>query len=155
MYLPRVKHAETWLDVVETTARGIATLIKGSMGNCVSISASGLLETLGMPFNPMVASQFKYILELLNRAGLVSHRLYKRVGTKRMKVLYVFCREENEMTDGFFNPERARWLWEMVKELPVEEATEELSWFIMRLENSPSPSPKPNLNPIPTPATWI
>ncbi len=156
MYLPRALRAETWLDVVQTSARGIATLIKGAEGVCVSVSASGILEVLGLPFNPMLASQIKYVLGLLEKAGLVSHKYYKRVGSaKRMKVVYVFCREENEMTDGFFNPERAREFWEMVKELPIDEAVEELSWFIMRLENSPSPStPKPSLNTIPIPV-WM
>jgi hypothetical protein len=156
VYLPRALRAETWLDVVQTSARGIATLIKGAEGVCVSVSASGILEVLGLPFNPMLASQIKYVLGLLEKAGLVSHKYYKRVGSaKRMKVVYVFCREENEMTDGFFNPERAREFWEMVKELPIDEAVEELSWFIMRLENSPSPStPKPSLNTIPIPV-WM
>jgi hypothetical protein len=154
VYLPRVLHAETWRDVVETSARGIAQAIKGAEGVCVSISASGILEALGLPFNPMLASQIKYTLSLLEKAGLVSHRLYKRVGSaKRMKVVYVFCREATPYTDGFFNPERAREFWEMVKELPIDEAVEELTWLIMRLEHSsPSPStPKPSLNPIPIP----
>ena len=153
MYTPRVLHVKTWRDVVETSARGIAMMIKGAEGVCVSVSASGLLEVLGLPFNPMLASQIRYILELLNKAGLVSHRLYKRVGgAKKMKVIYVFCREVNEMTDGYFNLERAREFWGMIKELPIDEAVEELSWFIMRLENSPSPSPRnPSLNPIPIP----
>jgi hypothetical protein len=156
VYLPRALRAETWLDVVQTSARGIATLIKGAEGVCVSISASGLLEVLGLPFNPMVASQIKYTLSLLERVGLVSHKYYKRVGSaKRMKVVYVFCREPTPYTDGFFNPERAREFWEMVKELPIDEAVEELTWLIMRLENSPSPStPKPSLNPIPIPV-WM
>jgi hypothetical protein len=153
VYLPGVKHAETWLDVVQTSARGIAQAIKSAEGVCVSVSASGLLEALGLPFNPMLASQIKYVLGLLERAGLVSHRLYKRVGSaKRMKVVYVFCREPTPYTDGFFNPERAKEFWEMIKELPIEEAVEELTWFIMRLEHSsPSPSPKPSINPIPIP----
>ncbi len=86
----------------------------------------------------------------------MSHKYYKRVGSaKRMKVVYVFCREPTPYTDGFFNPERAREFWEMVKELPIDEAVEELTWLIMRLENSPSPStPKPSLNPIPIPV-WM
>jgi len=154
VYLPRaLRTVETWPGVVETSARGIATLIKGAEGVCVSISASGLLKTLGLPFNPMLASQFRYILSLLEKAGLVSHKYYKRVGSaKRMKIVYVFCREENEMTDGYFNPERAREFWEMIKELPIDEAVDEVAWLIMRLENSPSPStPKPSLNPIPIP----
>jgi hypothetical protein len=156
VYLPRSLRVETWLDVVQTSARGIVQAIRGAEGVCVSISASGLLKTLGLPFNPMVASQIRYILNLLDRAGLVSHKYYRRVGSaKRRKVVYVFCREENEMTDGFFNPERAREFWGMIKELPIDEAVEELSWFIMRLENSPSPStPKPSLNPIPIPV-WM
>ena len=156
MYTPGVKPAETWLDVVQTAARGIAQAIKGAEGVCVSVSASGLLKTLGLPFNPMVASQIKYALSLLEKAGLVSHKYFKRVGNaKRRKVVYVFCREENEMTDGYFNPERAREFWEMIKELPTEEAVEELSWFIMRLEKSPSPStPKPSPSPIPIPV-WM
>ena len=39
----------------------------------------------------------------------------------------------------------------------VDEAVEELSWFIMRLEHSsPSPSPKPSLSPIPIPIpVWM
>jgi len=128
-------------------------MIKGSMGNCVSISASGLLKTLGLPFHSTMASQIKYTLELLDKAGLVSHRLYRRVGTKRMKVIYVFCREPTPYTDGYFNPERAREFWEMIKELPIDEAVDEVAWFIMRLErSSPSPStPKPSPNPIPIP----
>ena len=131
-------------------------MIKGAQGVCVSISASGLLEALGMPFNPMVASQIRYILELLNKAGLVSHRLYKRVNSARkMKVIYVFCREPTPYTDGYYNAERAREFWEMVKELPIDETVEELTWFIMRLENSPSPStPKPSPSPIPIPV-WM
>jgi len=152
VYLPRSLRVETWLDVVQTSARGIATLIKGAEGVCVSISASGLLEVLGLPFNPMLASQIKYTLELLNKAGLVSHKYFKRVGSaKRMKVVYVFCREPTPYTDGYFNPERAREFWEMIKELPIDEAVDEVAWFIMRLEHSPSPSPKPSLNPIPIP----
>jgi hypothetical protein len=154
VYLPRVLHAETWRDVVETSARGIAQAIREAEGVCVSISASGLLKTLGLPFNPMLASQIKYVLGLLEKAGLVSHKYYRRVGSaKRMKVVYVFCREPTPYTDGFFNPERAKEFWEMIKELPIEEAVEELSWFIMRLEHSsPSPStPKPSINPIPIP----
>jgi hypothetical protein len=155
VYLPRVLHVKTWRDVVETSARGIATLIKGAEGVCVSVSASGLLEALGMPFNPMLASQIKYVLGLLEKVGLVSHKYYRRVGSaKRMKVIYVFCREPTPYTDGYFNPERAREFWEMVKELPIEEAVEELTWFIMRLENSPSPSPKPSPSPIPIPV-WM
>ena len=158
MYTPRVKPAETWLDIVQTSARGIAMMIKGAQGVCVSVSASSLLEALGLPFNPMLASQFRYILELLNNAGLVSHKYFKRVNSaKRMKVIYVFCREPTPYTDGFFNPERAREFWEMVKELPLDEAVEELSWLIMRLErSSPSPSPKPSLSPIPIPIpVWM
>jgi len=153
VYTPGVKPAETWLDVVQTAARGIAQAIKGAEGVCVAVSASGLLKTLGLPFNPMTASQIRYILELLNKAGLVSHKYYKRVNSaRRMKVIYVFCREPTPYTDGFFNPERAREFWEMVKELPIDEAVEELTWFVMRLENSPSPSPRnPSLNPIPIP----
>jgi len=153
VYLPRALRVETWLDVVQTSARGIVTLIKGAEGVCVSVSASGLLEVLGLPFNPMLASQIKYVLGLLEKAGLVSHKYFKRVGSaKRMKVVYVFCREPTPYTDGFFNPERAREFWEMVKELPIDEAVEELTWLIMRLEKSPSPStPKPSLNPIPIP----
>jgi len=153
VYLPRALRVETWLDVVQTSARGIVTLIKGAEGVCVSISASGLLEVLGLPFNPMIASQIKYALSLLEKAGLVSHKYYKRVGSaKRMKVVYVFCREPTPYTDGYFNPERARQFWEMIKELPIDEAVDEVAWLIMRLENSsPSPSPKPSLNPIPIP----
>ena len=153
MYLPRSLRVETWLDVVQTSARGIVTLIKGAEGVCVSISASGLLKTLGLPFNPMTASQIKYTLSLLERAGLVSHRLYKRVGSaKRMKIVYVLCREPTPYTDGHFDVERAREFWEMVKELPIDEAVDEVAWLIMRLEKSPSPSPKPSLNTIPIPA---
>jgi len=152
VYLPRALHAETWRDIAETSARGIAQAIKGAEGVCVSVSASGILEALGLPFNPMTASQIKYVLGLLEKAGLVSHKYYRRVGTRRMKVVYVFCREATPYTDGYFNPERAREFWEMVKELPIDEAVDELTWFIMRLENSPSPStPKPSLNPIPIP----
>jgi len=156
VYTPGVKPAETWLDVVQTSARGIAMMIKSAQGVCVSISASSLLEALGLPFNPMTASQIRYILELLNKAGVVSHKYFKRVNSaRRMKVVYVFCREPTPYTDGFFNPERAREFWEMVKELPIDEAVEELTWLIMRLENSPSPSPRnPSLNPIPIPA-WM
>jgi len=152
VYLPRALHAvKTWPNIVETSARGIAQAIKGAEGVCVSISASGLLKTLGLPFNPMVASQFRYILEMMDKAGLVSHKLYRRVGSaKRMKVVYVFCREPTPYTDGHFNAERAREFWEMVKELPIDEAVDEVAWLIMRLEHSsPSPSPKPSLNPIP------
>jgi len=153
VYLPRSLRVETWLDVVQTSARGIVTLIKGAEGVCVSISASGLLKTLGLPFNPMTASQIKYTLSLLERAGLVSHRLYKRVGSaKRMKIVYVLCREPTPYTDGHFDVERAREFWEMVKELPIDEAVDEVAWLIMRLEKSPSPSPKPSLNTIPIPA---
>jgi hypothetical protein len=156
VYTPRSLRVETWRDVVETSARGIATLIKGAEGVCVSISASGLLEALGMPFNPMTASQIRYILNLLDRAGLVSHKYFKRVGSaKRMKVIYVFCREPTPYTNGYYNAERAREFWEMIKELPIDEAVDELTWFIMRLENSPSPSPRnPSLNPIPIPV-WM
>jgi len=156
VYLPRALHAETWPGIVETSARGIAQAIKGAMGNCVSISASGLLEVLGLPFSPTIASQIKYVLGLLEKAGLVSHKYYRRVGSaKRMKVIYVFCREPNPMTDGHFDIEKARQFWEMVKELPLDESVEELTWFIMRLEHSsPSPSPKPSLNPIPIPV-WM
>jgi len=153
VYLPRSLRAETWLDVVQTSARGIAQAIRGAEGVCVAVSASGLLKTLGLPFNPMLASQIKYVLGLLEKAGLVSHKYFKRVGSaKRMKVVYVFCREPTPYTDGYFNPERAREFWEMVKELPTEEAVEELTWFIMRLEKSPSPSPRnPSPSPIPIP----
>ena len=131
-------------------------MIKGAEGVCVSISASGLLEVLGLPFNPMLASQIKYVLGLLEKAGLVSHKYFKRVGSaKRMKVVYVFCREPTPYTDGFFNPERAREFWEMVKELPIDEAVDEVAWLIMRLEKSPSPStPKPSPSPIPIPV-WM
>ena len=123
------------------------------MGNCVSISASGLLEVLGLPFSPTIASQIKYVLGLLEKAGLVSHKYYRRVGSaKRMKVIYVFCREATPYTDGYFDAERAREFWEMIKELPIDEAVEEVAWLIMRLErSSPSPSPKPSPNPIPIP----
>ena len=153
MYLPRVLHVKTWRDVVETSARGIVQAIREAEGVCVSISASGLLKTLGLPFNPMTASQIKYALSLLEKAGLVSHKYYKRVGNaKRMKIVYVFCREPTPYTDGYYNAERAREFWEMVKELPIDEAVEELTWFIMRLEKSPSPStPKPSPSPIPIP----
>jgi hypothetical protein len=153
VYTPRALRAETWLDVVQTSARGIAQAIRGAEGVCVSISASGLLKTLGLPFNPMLASQIKYVLGLLEKAGLVSHKYYRRVGSaKRMKVVYVFCREPTPYTDGYYNAERAREFWEMVKELPIDEAVDEVAWLIMRLENSPSPStPKPSLNPIPIP----
>ena len=156
MYTPRVLHVKTWRDVAETSARGIATLIKGAQGVCVSVSASSLLEALGLPFNPMLASQIKYVLGLLEKAGLVSHKYFKRVGSaKRMKVVYVLCREPTPYTDGYFNPERAREFWEMVKELPIDEAVEELTWLIMRLEKSPSPStPKPSPSPIPIPV-WM
>jgi hypothetical protein len=157
VYLPRALHTvETWPGVVETSARGIATLIKGAEGVCVAVSASGLLKTLGLPFNPMVASQIKYILNLLDRAGLVSHKYYKRVGSaKRRKVVYVFCREPTPYTDGYFNPERAKEFWGMIRELPIDEAVDELSWLIMRLEHSPSPStPKPSPSPIPIPV-WM
>jgi hypothetical protein len=155
VYLPRALRVETWLDVVQTSARGIVTLIKGAEGVCVAVSASGLLKTLGLPFNPMTASQIKYALSLLEKAGLVSHKYFKRVGSaKRRKVVYVFCREPTPYTDGYYNAERAREFWEMIKELPTEEAVDEVAWFIMRLEHSsPSPStPKPSLNPIPIPA---
>jgi len=153
VYLPRVLHVETWRDVVETSARGIVTLIKGAEGVCVAVSASGLLKTLGLPFNPMLASQIKYVLGLLEKAGLVSHKYFKRVGSaKRMKVVYVFCREPTPYTDGYYNAERAREFWEMVKELPIDEAVDEVAWLIMRLEKSPSPStPKPSPSPIPIP----
>jgi len=153
VYLPRALRVETWLDVVQTSARGIVTLIKGAEGVCVSISASGLLEVLGLPFNPMLASQIKYTLELLNKAGLVSHKYFKRVGSaKRMKVVYIFCREPTPYTDGYYNAERAREFWEMVKELPIDEAVDEVAWLIMRLEKSPSPSPRnPSPSPIPIP----
>jgi len=153
VYTPRALHVKTWRDVVETSARGIVTLIKGAEGVCVAVSASGLLKTLGLPFNPMVASQIKYALSLLEKAGLVSHKYFKRVGSaKRRKVVYVFCREPTPYTDGYYNAERAREFWEMVKELPIDEAVDEVAWLIMRLEKSPSPSPKPSLNPIPIPA---
>jgi len=39
-----------------------------------------------------------------------------------------------------------------VKELPIDEAVDEVAWLIMRLEKSPSPStPKPSPSPIPIP----
>jgi hypothetical protein len=72
-----------------------------------------------------------------------------------MKVVYVFCREPTPYTDGFFNPERAREFWGMIRELPIDEAVDEVAWLIMRLEHSPSPStPKPSLNTIPIPV-WM
>jgi len=157
VYLPRaLRTVETWPGVVETSARGIAQAIREAEGVCVSISASGLLKTLGLPFNPMLASQIKYTLSLLEKAGLVSHKYFKRVGSaKRMKVVYVFCREPTPYTDGFFNPERAREFWGMIRELPIDEAVDEVAWLIMRLEHSPSPStPKPSLNTIPIPV-WM
>jgi hypothetical protein len=130
-----------WPEVVETAARGIVLSVKGAMGNCVSISPSGLLEVLGKPFHPMIASQFKYVLDTLERIGAVSHRRYKRMGRKA-KVFYVICRESNPMTDGHFNPVISRLLWDLVKTLPTEDAVKALAMLILSHDGqSPVPNP--------------
>jgi len=138
-----------WPEVVETAARGIVLTVKGAMGSCVSISPSGLLEVLDRPFHPMLASQFKHILDTLEGMGIVSHRRYKRMGRKA-KVFYVICREANPMTDGHFNPTVAGLLWGLVKALPLEDAVKALTVLILSHDGQ-SPLPKtlkPNHNPI-------
>jgi hypothetical protein len=130
-----------WPEVVETAARGIVLSVKGAMGSCVSISPSGLLEVLDRPFQPMIASQFKHILDTLEAIGVVSHRRYKRMGRKA-KVFYVICRDVNPMTDGHFNPVTARLLWELAKALPTEDAVKAIKLLILSHDGQ-SPVPKP------------
>ena len=130
-----------WPEVVETAARGIVLSVKGAMGNCVSISPSGLLEVMGKPFHPMLASQFRHILDTLEGMGIVSHRRYRRYGRKA-KVFYVICREPNPMTDGRFNPVIARLLWELAKALPTEDAVKAIKLLILSHDGqSPVPNP--------------
>jgi hypothetical protein len=115
--------------------------MKGAMGNCVSVSPSGLLKALDKPFHPMLASQFKHILDMLEGMGIVSHRRYRRYGRKA-KVFYVICREANPMTDGHFNPTVANLLWELAKTLPIEDATRALALLILTHDGqSPVPNP--------------
>ena len=138
-----------WPEVVETAARGIAIAVKEAKGNCVSVSPSMLFNYLEKPFHPMIASQFRYVLDILEGMGFVSHRRYKRYGRKA-KVFYVICREVNPMTDGHFNPTVAGLLWGLVKALPLEDAVKALTVLILSHDGQ-SPLPKtlkPNHNPI-------
>ncbi len=134
-----------WPEVVETAARGIAQVIKSAQGSCVSVSPSGLFEVLDRPFHPMIASQFRYVLDILEGMGFVSHRRYRRYGRKA-KVFYVICRDVNPMTDGHFNPTIAGLLWGLVKALPLEDAVKALTLLILSHDGQ-SPLPKtPNPN---------
>jgi len=130
-----------WPEVVETAARGIAIAVKEAKGNCVSVSPSGLLEVLDRPFHPMLASQFRHILDTLEGMGIVSHRRVKRVG-KKAKVFYVICRSANPMTDGHFNPTVANLLWELAKTMPTEDVVKALTLLILTHDGQ-SPVPKP------------
>jgi len=125
-------------------------VVKEAKGSCVSVSPSGILEVLGRPFHPMLASQFKYVLDILEGMGIVSHRRVKRMGRKA-KVFYVICREVNPMTDGRFNPTVANLLWGLVKALPIEDAVKALTLLILTHDGqSPVPkTPNPNYITIP------
>ena len=125
-------------------------MVKEAKGSCVSVSPSGILEVLGRPFHPMLASQFKYVLDILEGMGIVSHRRVKRMGRKA-KVFYVICREVNPMTDGRFNPTVANLLWGLVKALPIEDAVKALTLLILTHDGqSPVPkTPNPNYITIP------
>ena len=139
-----------WPDVVETAARGIAIAVKEAKGNCVSVSPSMLFNYLEKPFHPMIASQFRYVLDILEGMGFVSHRRYKRYGRKA-KVFYVICRDVNPMTDGYFNPTIANLLWGLVKALPLEDTVKMITVLILSNDGqSPLPkTPNPNYIAIP------
>jgi hypothetical protein len=135
-----------WPGVVEKAARGVVYLIRGARGSCVAVSPRLLFKVLGEPFNPIMATQFGFILKALEGLGVVSHKFHHRVSKDRGKVIYMMCREPNPMTDGHYDPTAARLLWLMAKTLHPEEAGAVLARLILEADaQSPSPqAPKPN-----------
>jgi hypothetical protein len=123
----------TWSRVVELTARGLVKLLRDARGSCVSVRPVLLLNTVGLEYRPLLATEIAYILRLLTLNGFVSHILTRKQGRRRYRV-YVFCREETPYTDGLFNPENARLLWELAKNEPFERAVKEVSEIILEAE---------------------
>ena len=117
---------------MELTARGLAALIRRAMGNCITVRPVTIIQAAGVEPNIGAAHHVGYILRLLEANGYVSHTYVKRIG-RQYYTYYVLCRSRNSNTDGHFNEDEARWLWEAAKAHPLEDAVRLIAGLITRL----------------------
>ena len=122
-----------WEEAVELTARGLATLIRRAMGNCITVRPVAIIQAAGVEPNIGAAHHAGYILRLLEANGYVSHTFTKRVSGHHY-TYYVICRTRNPNTDGRFSEDEARWLWEAARAYPLEEAVRLIAGLIAKLD---------------------
>jgi len=122
-----------WTEAVELTARGLATLIRRAMGNCITVRPITVIQAAGAEPRIWLAHHAGYILRLLEANGYVSHTFTKRVGGHHY-TYYVICRTRNPNTDGRFSEDEARWLWEAARAYPLEEAVRLIAGLIAKLD---------------------
>jgi hypothetical protein len=122
-----------WEEAVELTARGLATLIRRAMGNCITVRPVTIIQAAGAEPRIWLTHHVGYILRLLETNGYVSHTYTKRVGGHHY-TYYVLCRSRNPNTDGHFNEDKAQWLWEAARAHPPEEAVKLIAGLITKLD---------------------
>ncbi len=122
-----------WEEAVELTAKGLTTLIRRTMGNCITVRPVTIIQAAGAEPNIGTAHHVAYILRLLEANGYVSHTYVKRIG-KQYYTYYVICRTRNPNTDGHFSEDKSRWLWEAARVYPLEDAVRLIAGLITRLD---------------------
>jgi len=122
-----------WAEAVELTARGLATLIRRAMGNCITVRPITIIQAAGAEPRIWLTHHAGYILRLLEANGYVSHTYVKRIG-RQYYTYYVLCRSRTPNTDGRFSEDKARWLWEAARVYPLEEAVRLIAGLITRLD---------------------
>jgi hypothetical protein len=122
-----------WTEAVELTARGLTTLIRRAMGNCITVRPVVILQAAGAEPRIWLTHHVGYILRLLEANGYVSHTFTKRIG-RQYYTYYVICRSRNPNTDGHFNEDKAKWLWESARAYPLEDAVKRITGLITRLD---------------------
>jgi len=122
-----------WEEAVELVAKGLVTLIRRSMGNCITVRPVTIIQAAGVEPRIWLTHHAGYILRLLEANGYVSHTYVKRIGG-HYYTYYVICRSRNPNTDGHFSEGRASWLWEAARAYPLEDAVKRIAGLIARLD---------------------